>query len=166
MNAPRTGLVVLALFSLLVAGCGDPAEVPVVTGIGQEFDISWEPAQPPVEVRDQIVDALESRAVSTLLPTSTPDDGSETDGRFMILRSVPTGIVTAQVVTEGPDWLLSLTSTPASADADDCKARVGSGLESGVAWESNNVRSVSGCAAESGRADLLGVGGSRSPFSR
>ena len=51
-------------------------------------------------------------------------------------------------MTEGRDWLLSLTSSAASTDEDDCDARVGSGLGSGVDWESTNLRGVPGCSAE------------------
>jgi hypothetical protein len=46
----------------------------------------------------------------------------------------------------GSRLALSLGST-ASVDVGDCDARIGGGLASGLAWESINVRSVSGCAA-------------------
>lgn len=122
MNLPRTGLALVLSFLLrgLRRPGGDPNRYRDRPRAGYQLG----PAQPPVEVSDQIVDALGSRGVSTLLPTGTPDDASETKGRFTILRTVPTGIVTAQVVVEGPDWLLSLSSTAASPDADDCDARL------------------------------------------
>jgi hypothetical protein len=155
----RTAVGVLVIVAL-VTSCSNAGstvtstadeELPVVTGITQQFVITWQPADDFEQLEALAGSELINEGASVLVPAGVPPGSSESVGRLSIQKTFPTDLVYVHVRVSfqqnRQETALSLgSSAPDGTPA--CAERVSGEAAGGLSgWVATEVRTVSGCTA-------------------